>query len=94
MVSFLGSCSSFLYVRALWEAGLHRCGKEMAQYGGWHVGFNGQSDAFICTVRDARLRVVAQKEVPVEDVMGWSGSLPVLPAVVAYGLEDVDEDAP
>ncbi len=94
IVTFLGACSSGLYIRALWEAGDRRCGNEMAEYGGWHIGFNGESDAFVCTVRDADLRVVAQKEVPVEDVMGRSGSWPLAPALAAYAMEDVDGDAP
>jgi len=94
IVTFLGACSSGLYIRALWEAGDHRCGNEMAEYGGWGIGFNGESDAFVCTVHDADLRVVAQREVPVEEVMGRSGSWPFAPALAAYGMEEVDDDAP
>jgi hypothetical protein len=55
------------------EFGLYRCGEELAgyrdgialaQYGGWHLGLNGETDAFVCTVRDAQVRVVAQRRCP------------------------------
>jgi hypothetical protein len=103
MLVFLGACSSELYVRTLWDSGSYRCGKELAQYGGgealsryggWHVGFNGKTDAFVCTVRDAKVRVVAQKDVPVEQLMGRSGSWPLFPALIAHELESVDGDSP
>jgi hypothetical protein len=52
------ACGSAMYVHALWEAGNRRCGDEVqpGAYGGWGVGFNGETDAFVCTVRDAKLR--------------------------------------
>jgi len=90
----LGSCGSLLYVHALWEAGNRRCGEALAEYGGWSVGFDGRTDAFVCTVHDAELRVVARKDIPVEQVMGSSGGWPLFPELIAHELEAVDEDAP
>jgi hypothetical protein len=94
VVMVLGACGSTMYVYALWEAGNYRCGEEMQRYGGWGIGFNGKTDAFVCTVRDAKLRVVAGKEIPVEKVMGASGGWPFFPELIAYELEGVDGDAP
>jgi hypothetical protein len=45
-------------------------------------------------VRDGQVRVVAQKEVPVEQLMGRSGSWPLFPALIAPELENVDGDDP
>jgi hypothetical protein len=92
------ACSSAVYVKTLWEAGNDRCGKELpgkkvAQHG-WGIEFNGGSDAFVCTVRNARLQIVAEKEIPVEKLMGRSGSLPFFRALVAHELEAVDKNAP
>lgn len=103
IVVFLGACSSALYIRALWTSGNYRCGEALARYGGgkalsrydgWHIGFNGKTDAFVCTVYDVKVRVVAQKEIPVEQLMGRSGSLPLFPALMAHELESVDGDLP
>jgi hypothetical protein len=90
------ACGSAIYVHALWEAGNRRCGDEVqpGAYGGWGVGFNGETDAFVCTVRDAKLRVVAQKEIPLEEVMGTSGHWPLFRRLIAADLESVDADAP
>jgi hypothetical protein len=93
VVLLVGACSSAVYVKTLWEAGNVRCGKEMGQYGGWGIGFNGDTDSFVCTVRDARLQIVAEKEIRVEKLMGRSGSLPFFPALVAHELEAVDKTA-
>jgi hypothetical protein len=101
-VIFVGGCGSVVYVHTIWEAGNHRCGtalgkaagKKLDRHGGWHIGFNGQSDAFVCTVNDAKLRVVAQTEVPVQKVLGGSGRLPLWPELMAHALEAVDDDAP
>jgi hypothetical protein len=92
----LGACGSVMYDHALWEAGNRRCGEVLrpGQSGGWSIGFNGRTDAFVCTIHDAKVRVVARKEVPVEDVMGASGAVPYLPALIAHELEAVDDDAP
>jgi hypothetical protein len=103
MVVLPGACSGGLYVRALWSSGFYHCerelaryggGKALAQYGGYHVGFNGETDAFVCTVRDAKVRVVAQTEIPVERLMGRSGSWPLFPELIAHELEGVDGDSP
>lgn len=94
VVMVLGGCASAMYVHVLWEEGAQRCGQEMAGYSGWSVGFNGRTDAFVCTVNDAKLRVLARKEVPVEKVMGTSGAWPFFPALIAHELEAVDDDAP
>lgn len=89
----LGGCASVAYVHTLWESGNFRCGKTMRS-DGWGIGFNGKTDAFVCTVNDAQGRVVAQREIPVEEVMGKSGGWPYFPALVAHELEAVDADAP
>jgi hypothetical protein len=94
LVILVGGCGSVMYLHALWETGNHRCGEQMMGYSGWHIGFNGETDAFVCTVRDGNLRAVAQKEIPVENVMGTSGRLPLFPELIAYGLEGIDGDAP
>jgi hypothetical protein len=86
------SCGSAVYVHTLWEAGNARCGGEMAEYGGWGIGFNGETDAFVCSVHDAQVRVVAQKEVPIENVLGRLGRVPFVPALIAHELESVDGD--
>jgi len=91
---FVGACSSGMYVHVMWDNGNDRCGEKMGQYGGWAIGFNGETDAFVCTVDDAKGRVVAQEEIPVEEVMGRSGGWPLFPELVAYALEDVDGDSP
>ena len=92
-----------MYVHALWTSGFDRCEKELAEYrggnalarhGGYHVGFNGETDAFVCEVRDAKVRVVAQTELPVEQLMGRSGNWPLFPALIAHELEVVDGDDP
>lgn len=90
----LGACGSAMYIHVLWESGNHRCGREMEKYSGWGIEFNGRTDAFVCTVDDARGRVVARQEIPVEDLMGRSGSWPLFPDLVAHELESVDLDAP
>jgi hypothetical protein len=92
VVLFVGACSS-VYVKALWEAGDERCGKELAHYGGWEIGFSGDTDAFVCTVRDARLRIVAEKEIPVGKLIGRSGAWPYFSALVAHELEAIDKDS-
>jgi hypothetical protein len=92
VVTLVAACSSTMYVHTLWEAGNYRCAKVMESYSGWHIGFNGETDAFVCTVHDANLRVVAQQEIPVERVMGKSGRWPYFPQLVAYELEAVDGD--
>jgi hypothetical protein len=94
VATLLAACSSVLYIRTLWEAGNYRCGKVMEEYGGWHIGFNGETDAFVCTVHDAKLRVVAEREIPVENVMGKSGGWPLFPELIAHELEAVDDDQP
>ena len=71
-----------MYIHGLWEAGNHRCGQELGRRhgealqrrGGWGIGFNGETDAFVCTVQDAKLRLVAREEIPVERVLGRSGA--------------------
>ena len=83
-----------MYVHALWEAGFHRCGKEMERYGGYHMGFNGETDAFVCTYRNSNARVVVRKEIPVGNVMGDSGGWPLFPELIAHELEVVDGDLP
>jgi hypothetical protein len=94
VILLLGACTSTMYVHTLWEAGNNRCGELMGSYGGWQIGFNGRTDDFVCTVRDAKLRVVAQTEIPVENVMGRSGGWPFFPQLVAHELEDIDGELP
>lgn len=96
VVTLVAACGSMVYVHALWEAGNRRCGEEIepGRYGGWSIGFNGDTDAFVCTVRDAKLRVVAREEIPVEQVMGKSGRWPIFRRLIADELEAVDADAP
>jgi hypothetical protein len=93
-VVFLGALGWYLYIYALWKAGNYRCGKEMQRYGGWHIGFNGKTDTFVCTVNDAKLQVVAREEIPVDQVMGTSGGWPLFPELVAHELESMDDDLP
>jgi hypothetical protein len=101
-VIFVGGCGSVVYTHAIWEAGNRRCGKELGKKapnelqrrGGWAVGFDGESDAFVCTIYDSKVRVVAQTEVPVQKVLGGSGGLPLWPELMAHELEAVDDDAP
>jgi hypothetical protein len=92
----VGACGSVMYDHALWEAGNRRCGEALkpGEYGGWSITFNGRTDAFVCTIRDVKLRHVARTEVPVEGVMGTSGGWPYFPALIAHELEAVDRDAP
>ena len=88
----LGACGSGVYAHGLWEAGNNRCGREMEGYGGWRIGFNGDTDSFICSVHDAKGRVVARREVPVEEVIGRSSRLPLLPELSAHAMEAIDAD--
>jgi hypothetical protein len=91
---FVGACGSGMYLHALWETGANRCSERMQRYGGSAFGFHGDTDTYVCTVHDAKLRVVAQEEIPVGDLMGRSGSWPLFPELVAYGLEEIDGDQP
>jgi hypothetical protein len=88
----LGACGSAVYTKALWEAGNVRCGQEMERYGGWGIGFNGETDAFVCLVTDAKVRVVARREVPVTEVLGKAGRVPLVPELSAHAMEAVDGD--
>jgi hypothetical protein len=94
VVTVLCASVSLMYAHTLWEAGNDRCGESMGRYGGWGIGFNGRTDAFVCTARDARGRVVARREVPVEHVMGNSGGWPLAPSLAGLAMEAVDDDAP
>jgi hypothetical protein len=88
----LGACASGIYAHGLWEAGFNRCAKEMERYGGAGISFNGETDSFVCSVRDAKGRVVAEREVPVESVLGRSSRLPLLPELSAHAMESIDAD--
>jgi hypothetical protein len=84
--------ASALLGHGLWEAGFNRCGEEMARYSGWATRFNGDGDSFVCVVVDAKGQTVARKEVPVKDVLGKLGHIPLVPELSAHAMELADSD--
>ncbi len=93
-VLLVGACTSGVYLHTMWEKGTQRCERLHPEWGGANYGFDGAADEFECMARDAKGRTLASDAIPVEDVMGRSGGWPWFPALVAYGLEDIDGDSP